>query len=347
MGSGVRSAGTYTLLATTAMLMADLAASPAWAGAVTDTLYFTTFASGENIWKSTATYAGDGNAGNGTFTVTAPTGIAQTPGADGIVENPNNSQLLVGGQNTGSIYQVNPTNGSYTTLNAGMNTFEITVGPNGNHVWGGGSEGGAATITEVPLNPTGGAPNVISVSGANSEVTHITFAPGQAAGTAFYTDGTNSGLGNFGTINLATGVTTALLTNVPYAHGMVYDPFTGDLILAGGDTLAQISTTGAVLSTLALSPGQELDQGAVTGTGQLYWADNTGNLVFIDYANTGLIGSSQDFVSNNFFITSLDDIAPLVGSGGTNVPEPATLGLLGFGVAALGALRRRARPRAR
>ena len=69
--------------------------------------------------------------------------------------------------------------------------------------------------------------------------------------------------------------------------------------------------------------------------------------MFIDYANTGFIGASTDFVSNNFFISSLDDIAPLVGSGGTNVPEPATLGLLGFGVTALAALRRRAQLRSR
>jgi hypothetical protein len=339
-------AGTrYLLLATAATLLAGTAA--ARASAVTDTLYFTTFSGGQNIWSSTATYNGDGSAGNGSFTVTTPSPLATTPGADGIVENPNNGQLLVGGQNTGNIYQVNPVTGSYTTLNAGMNTYEITVGSNGNHVYGGGSEGGASTITRVPINPAGGAPTVVAVSGASTSVTHITFAPGLSAGTAFYTDGSDSGAGDFGTINLATGVTTALLTNVPYAHGMVYDPFTGDLILAGGDMLAQVSTAGVVQSTLTLTSGQELDQGAVTGNGQLYWADNTGKLVFVDYANTGNIGSANDFVSNNFFISSLDDIAPLVGSGGTNnVPEPATLGLLGFGVAALAALRRHARPHA-
>ncbi len=335
----------YLLLATAATLLAGTSAR---AGTITDTLYFTTFSGGENIWSAVATYTGDGNAGSGSFAVTAPTGIAQTPGADGIVENPNNGQLLVGGQGTGNIYQVNPTNGSTITLPAGMNTYEITVGPNGNHVWGGGSEGSATTITEVPINPSGGAPTVTTVSGANTTVTHITFAPGLAAGTAFYTSGTDQGFGNFGIINLASGVTTALLTNVPYAHGMVYDPFTGDLILAGGDTLAQVSTSGAVLSTLALNLGQELDQGAVTGNGQLYWADNGGNLVFVDYANTRLIGSASNFVSNNLYIGSLDDIAPLVGSGGTNnVPEPATLGLLGFGAMAFAALRRRARPPAR
>lgn len=346
MTNVVQPASRYIFMAAAAMLLAGLA-SPARAGAVIDTLYFTTYSGGENVWSATATYNGTGSAGNGTFTLTTPTGIAQTPGADGIVENPNNGQLLVGGQGTGNVYQVNPTNGNYVSLPAGMNTYEITVGPNGNHVWGGGSEGDASTITEIPLNPTGGTPKVVTVSGASSAVTHITFAPGLAPGMAFYTDGTDSGFGDFGTINLATGVTTALLTNVPYAHGMVYDPFTGDLILAGGDTIAQVSTSGTVLSTLALNSGQELDQGAVTGNGQLYWADNTGNLVFIDYANTGFIGASTDFVSNNFFISSLDDIAPLVGSGGTNVPEPATLGLLGFGVTALAALRRRAQLRSR
>jgi len=49
-------------------------------------------------WTTTASYSGNGTAGNGTFSVAAGTGIAATPGADGLVFNPNNGFLLVGGQ---------------------------------------------------------------------------------------------------------------------------------------------------------------------------------------------------------------------------------------------------------
>ena len=256
------------------LAMAACCDTPAKAGPVTQTVYFTTFnGGGQDVWKTTASYTGNGTAGNGTFTPGTAINLASTPGADGIVLNPNNGQLLVGGQATGNIYQVPTAGGSYTTLNAGMSTYEITVDPSGNSVWGGGSEGSATTITSVPLNPTGGTPTVKPVSGSNTTITHITFVPGQAPGIAFYTSGGDSGGGNFGTIDLSTGVTTALLTGVQYAHGMIYDPFTGDLIISGGNELAQINpTTDALVSLLTLSgdPTEELDQGAVDGQGHLY-----------------------------------------------------------------------------
>jgi hypothetical protein len=319
-----------------AMVVA-LQASAAFAGPVSETVYFTTYDGGSpDVWSTTMTYTGNGNAGSGTFSPGTPTALASTPGADGIVMNPNNGQLLVGGQGTGNIYEVPKGGGSYTTLPAGMTTYEITVDPSGKVVWGGGSEGGARTITEVPL--TGGAPTVIAVSGSSASVTHITFAPGQAAGTAYYTSGGDDGFGDFGTINLATGKTTAIMTGVQAAHGMVYDPFSNSLIISGGNELEQYSLTSDKVVSTAFFGSDVLDQGAVDGNGHLYWADNDGNLVFIDYSNTGLIGSASDFTSNNFLMSDLDDLAPLIGTGGTSgggVPEPATLSLVGLCLVAL------------
>src|SRR5579863_10250059 len=204
----------------TMALLGVLQMQHARAGTIDDSLYFTTFnGGGDDVWKTTATYDGDGTSGSGTFSPGAPTNLAATPGSDGIVLNPNNNQLLVGGQGAGSIYQVNPAGGnSWTTLNAGMNTYEITVDPNKNVVWGGGSEGGATTITSVPINPTGGSPTLTPVSGDDTTVTHITFVPGLtmtgcATGheCAFYTRGGDGGGGNVGVIDLTTGKTTAIL----------------------------------------------------------------------------------------------------------------------------------------
>jgi len=111
---------------------------------------------------------------------------------------------------------------------------------------------------------------------------------------------------------------------------MEYAPFTGDLILAGGNQVVQINPlTNSIVSTLTLP------------TGHLFWADNGGDLLFIDYSTTGLIGSASNFVSDNFFQGSLDDFAPLVGAGAPPVPDPASMSLLAAGLAGMWSLRRR------
>jgi hypothetical protein len=133
-----------------AAILCVAAAGGAYAGPATETLFYTTFAGGENVWKTTATYTGNGSAGNGTFTVAAGTGIAATPGADGLVFNPNNGFLLVGGQGN-SIAQVNPSNGSFTTAAPRINAYELTVDPNEQVVWSGGSEGGDNRISSTPI----------------------------------------------------------------------------------------------------------------------------------------------------------------------------------------------------
>jgi hypothetical protein len=109
-----------------------LAASPLLADSIFNgTLYYTNFqGGGDNVNKVTYSY----DQTTQSLTMGTATGIAQTPGADGIVFDPQGN-LLIGGQGTGQVYQVNPSNGSFTgvapaTTGKDQSSYHLTV--NGN-----------------------------------------------------------------------------------------------------------------------------------------------------------------------------------------------------------------------
>lgn len=320
-------------------LSLGLAITTAHAGPITATLYFTNYST-HQIQSTTGTYTGNGTVGNGSFTLTSPHVITTTPGADGIVRNPNNGDLLIGGQGN-AVYQVNPSTGAFTSSTPGVDAFHLAVDPNENVVWASGIPG---ALSAVPINPFGGAGTVKSITksstGGSQNITSLAFTPSNGV---FFTDADPSGTGDFGSIDLSTGVATVLLTGVVAAHGMVYDPFSGDLILGGGDQIAQIDpATGSIVSSATFG-GNTFDQGAVDGLGHIFWASNSGQFLFMDYSTTGSVGSTSNFVSDKFFQSNLDDVAPLIGAGGTgttSVPEPGTVALLSLGFLSLAASRR-------
>lgn len=313
----------------------------AGANPISYTLYFTNFSS-HQIQSTVGTYTGDGTAGNGVFTLTSPNVITTTPGADGIVRNPNNGELLIGGQGN-AVFQVDPAAGTFTTATPNVSAFHLAVDPSGNVVWASGIPG---ALSSVPINPFGGSGTVLPVhnaTGAGINITSLAFTPSNGV---FFTASGPGGTGDFGSINLTTGLATVLLSGVTAAHGMVYDPYSGDLILGGGDQITQIDPGTASIISSATFVGNILDQGAVDGSGHIFWASNNGQFLFMDYSTTGLVGSTNNFVSDSFYQGSLDDVAPLIGAGGTgtgprSVPEPSTLALLGLGVTGLAASRRR------
>lgn len=304
------------------------------AGPVSGELFFTTFAGGQNVNRVSFNYNGTNS-----FTLGSIVNIASTPGADGLIFT-TDGFLAVGGQ-ANRVHRVNPNTGTFTTRNAGgTNAFHMMMSPDG-IIYSAGIPGDLASYNGTLTNNG----TFHNVTGSVGNVTTVAW---DSAGNAFYTSSGSGGNGSFGRINMNTFVTTQLIANVPAAHGMAFDPYTGLLVLFGDNFISQIDPNNptVIVSTRTFNAALNFDQGTVDGQGHVFAADNNGRLVFLDYTTTGRVGTA-DFVSSQFLAANLDDIAPLVGPGARAVPEPsscALLGLGGLGMLAYARLRRKSRP---
>ena len=322
----------------------------AQSGTLQGTLYYTRFVTQD---YPSGNYGGTGDPVNvksvpfyvhhGHLRLGQTQAIAQVPAADGVAVLPSGN-LLVGGQFTGdvpgstadnfvpggtaNVYDVNPQSGQYRSIPAGTpSAFMIGISPNDNLAYlgtfGNRSQG---KIGVVGLQPTVHPVGTITVNGGpgvaapDPNVDAIAFANGQA----YYTSSLPDAPGDFGTINLQTGQETQLLTNVPAAHGMVFDPYSGMLVLTGMNEIAQINpqnpTQIASSTTVALTGPNPyfnvFDLPWADGQGQLFAAANNGQLVFLNYAKSGLVGSAST-VQTVTVDTYLDDVVGVLGPSTT------------------------------
>lgn len=300
------------------------------ASVVTGEIFYTLFSGTPNVKKVSVDYDG-----GSLFTLGTKTSIGTTPGADGISGNPQNSDLLIVGGQGGDISTISKTTGTVTTVSSPTAAFHLEVSDPVTVY----STGIPGAMSRHPILGNGdlGPGTAITISGPDTDITQLISTPSGF----FYTSSGSGGSGTYGTLTF-TGATTATTSRLygsggsvsgstlPAAHGGVYDPFTNNVILVGDDYITQLDLAGNIISDRNLSGfggvNPNFDQGTVDGKGHLFAASNSGNLLFVDYAASGLVGDLGNFTALPFLDSFLDDIAPLVGPGATPViPEPASL----------------------
>ena len=299
------------LLATVLLVPAEVKPAHATGPVFAGTIFFTQFIG--SVGKVSFTY----DPSIPSFTLAAPTilngGLPE--GADGLVFDPQNGNLLVGSNAGPDVKEVDPVTGSVLAIiPSGTAPFHMMVDANETTAWTSPIPG---TPASIPLKPLG----IGTAHPLTGDDTAITTIAWQNETRAFYTSSGGGGFGHFGTIDLKTFTTTCAKAPgggcqvFPAAHGMTFDPFTKTVIIFGDSHVTQINpSTLSVVSDLS-SIGN-LDQGTVDGHGHLYVACNCGLLFFEDYAASGHVGTPTLFTSMSVGgLCCLDDVAPLVPPG--------------------------------
>lgn len=309
-----------------ALICCLIGVGPASATLFEGTLYYTLFTGGANIWKVDYSYDDSTN----TFGLSSNTNIASTAGADGIIFG-TNGNLLIGGQSSGNVYEVKPSDGTVVNTQAtGTDSYHLALDPNGAKVYSS-TFGGRLNTLSVPI---GSGSTFTDITGDDLGLTQIAFGTG---GNVFYVNGGPNGFGNVGLIDLSTGITDRLYTGVEAAHGLIYDPFTGLMTMFGaGKTGTFSAADGSGLLVSASDFACDFDQGSVDGKGHALVA-GCGGITFLDYS-LSLDITDPDYFTTIFGFSGIDDVAPLVGVGappGQGVPVPGTVLLVGAGLAAM------------
>lgn len=279
---------------------------PAAAHPVSWDVYYTRFAGSPNLKRAEIQFDGE------RVTLGPRRTVAAIEGADGLVFAPD-GDLLVGGQGD-RVHKVRTEGGGeHVTVSAGgQDAFHLALDPSGRRAWTSGLPG---HLVEIPLQPfSDGIAHPLR--GDDRTITSIAF---DDRGIAFYTAADHRGGGNFGVLDLGTFSTRRLLSSLPAAHAITFDPFTGDLFLFGANQIAQIDPRNPrdIKSSLVFNQESLFDQGSTDGEGHLVVARTSGHVVFIDFAVSGLVGDASNFVAAAFVDSNLDDIAPLAGLGAT------------------------------
>ncbi len=311
------------------VIAAAILATPGFSeggGAIEGELFYTRYSGSPNVKSVPFTYDGSSN-----FYLGAPISIGTTNGADGVAHNPQNTDLLIVGGQGPRVNLIHKRTGAASSFPCPVAAYHLEV-VGLEMVFAAGIPG---PLARHPILSDGtlGEGVALTLTGDDRAITQLISTPDGFR----YTKSDAGGIGSYGVLVFKgdpAKATSAELERVhvglPAAHGGVYDPFSGDVIVFGDTHVTQLDLAGNIVSDLDLMdfPGvtPEFDQGTVDGEGHLFAASNTGHLLFVDYSASGVVNDPSNFVDLPFLDTNLDDIAPLVGPGGATALESTTWG---------------------
>ncbi len=241
--------------------------------------------------------------------ISTPQVVATLVRGGGARVGPHRQLYVVG---AGNISQVDLASGVVTLRSTFSNANAISLDPDGVRAWTGWFD---TTLSEQPLSPfDNGVPR--AVTGSDTTITTLAFTPSNGV---FFANGNASSPANFGRIELSTFTTSRISSGI-YATGVVYDPFSQRLLLAGVGRLRQIDPANPAVAGasrddsaagenyLVLEPS---GKGHAIGT--RYGA--VARLVLLDYSTSGNIAGA----GTQLFSVPLPGVTDLSGAAGVDL----------------------------
>jgi hypothetical protein len=189
--------------------------------------YTTAGALGGHATAATNVWRGRYNVLRGRLELQSPVAVAHVTRADGVIRLPSGTLLV---RSSGDrLVMVNPRTGRITHTWDVARARNVVLDPSGRLAWILGRPGSLVAVHLAGSDEM----RRYTLHGADRDLTDLAF---DSAGQAFYL----ARGGDFGTLDTRRLMTNRIFASLPEAKDMLFDPFSGDLVLVGRGQIAQI-----------------------------------------------------------------------------------------------------------